>query len=87
MSSSAFSFLAGFSSAPPSRDNQRKYCDYEPPQELIDSWVRRSDNQIMGLEILSIALGAVLTFHEMRLQQMLPQAFQHLPRTLLAGTW
>ena len=34
------------------------FCDWEPPQQLLSSWVRRSDNQIMGLEILSIALGS-----------------------------
>ena len=33
------------------------YCDLEPPAELLEKWTARRDNQIMGQEILSIALG------------------------------
>ena len=29
-----------------------------PKEELLSSWIARKDNQIMGLELLSIALGA-----------------------------
>ena len=37
--------------------NSIKACDTEPPASLLDTWARRADNQIMGLELLSIALG------------------------------
>jgi len=40
------------------RDGQFKYCDLEPPAEVMGSFKIRGDNQIMSLEILSIALGA-----------------------------
>lgn len=33
-------------------------CDLEPPADLLSAWRERQDGQIMGLEILSIALGA-----------------------------
>ena len=33
-------------------------CDMPPPDELLQSWKPRRENQIMGLEIVSIALGA-----------------------------
>ena len=29
-----------------------------PPPGLMEKWIARKDNQIMGLELLSIALGA-----------------------------
>ena len=40
------------------RDGDRLACDLAPPADLISSWRERQDGQIMGLEILSIALGA-----------------------------
>ena len=40
------------------RDGRFKYCDLEPPAEVMGSFKIRGDNQIMSLEILSIALGA-----------------------------
>ena len=39
------------------RDKEAYTCDMEPPEEILRSWRARKDNQIMGLEILSIALG------------------------------
>jgi len=46
------------------KDGERKYCDLEPPAAIMGAFQRRKDNQIMGLEILSIALGApVLKIH------------------------
>jgi len=39
------------------RDGRTTYCDMEPPSKLMDSFMVRGDNQIMSLEILSIALG------------------------------
>ena len=33
------------------------YCDMEPPSHLMASFRPRRDNQIMGLEMLSIAVG------------------------------
>ena len=39
------------------RDGEKLSCDMAPPQSLMDSWALRRDNQIMGLEIVSIALG------------------------------
>ena len=39
------------------RDGRITYCDMEPPAHLMDSFMVRGDNQIMSLEILSIALG------------------------------
>ena len=33
------------------------FCDMEPSQQILQSFERRSDNQIMALEMLSIALG------------------------------
>ena len=39
------------------RDGCISFCDMEPPAQLMDSFMVRGDNQIMSLEILSIALG------------------------------
>ena len=40
------------------RKGQRiEFCDMEPPTGLMEKWIARRDNQIMGLELLSIALG------------------------------
>ena len=40
------------------RKGQRiEFCDMEPPPGLMERWIARKDNQIMGLELLSIALG------------------------------
>ena len=39
------------------RDKEAYTCDMEPPEDILNSWKARKDNQIMGLEILSIALG------------------------------
>ena len=40
--------------------NGRVYtCDMAPPGELMRSFKPRNDDQIMALEILSIALGAL----------------------------
>ena len=39
------------------RDGKFFYSDAEPPQVIMQSFRRRSDNQIMCLEILSIAFG------------------------------
>ena len=44
------------------RDGRFKYCDLEPPAEVMGSFKIRGDNQIMSLEILSIALGAWTTW-------------------------
>lgn len=33
------------------------HCDMEPTAQLMSSFRARRDNQIMGLEILSIAVG------------------------------
>ena len=41
------------------RDGRTSYCDMEPPAELMESFMVRGDNQIMSLEILSIALGVM----------------------------
>ena len=38
-------------------DGEILYTDWEPPTELLQLFVYRDDNQIMGLELLSIALG------------------------------
>ena len=40
-------------------DGRKIDCDMEPPPELFASWQACKDNQIMGLEILSIALGGL----------------------------
>ena len=39
------------------RDDRVFFCDMEPPAELMRSFQKRGDGQIMSLEILSIALG------------------------------
>lgn len=39
------------------RDGKISHCDMEVPEQLMESFRARKDNQIMGLEILSIALG------------------------------
>ena len=38
-------------------DGRSYFCDMEPSQQILQSFERRSDNQIMALEMLSIALG------------------------------
>ena len=40
------------------RDGETLFCDMPVPEQVIESFRSRKDNQIMGLEILSIALGA-----------------------------
>jgi len=42
------------------REGMFYYSDDEPPSCIMDSFRRRSDNQIMCLEILSIAFGTLL---------------------------
>ena len=42
-------------------DGQVLYTDCEPPVAIVGRWVERQDQQIMGLELLSIAL-ALSTF-------------------------
>jgi predicted secreted protein len=39
------------------RDGKFYYSDAEPPNAIMQSFMRRGDNQIMCLEILSIAFG------------------------------
>ena len=39
------------------KDRKFAYCDIEPPAEILYSFMKREDNQITSLEILSIALG------------------------------
>ena len=39
------------------RDRSFAYCDTEPPDVILNAFMRRGDNQITSLEILSIALG------------------------------
>ena len=39
------------------RDRKFAYCDIEPPDVILNAFMRRGDNQITSLEILSIALG------------------------------
>ena len=38
-------------------DGNVTYCDVEPPAEVLSFFRRRRDNQIMSLELLSIAYG------------------------------
>ncbi len=69
--------VPGWVSARPSpflfaRDGARSYCDMQPDKELMQCFKRRGDNQIMSLEILSIALGA---------SRFLP--FRHVPSVCL----
>jgi len=42
------------------KDGRTSFCDMAPSDELMKSFKRRGDNQIMSLEILSIALGIVI---------------------------
>ena len=42
------------------RDGNACYCDMEPSATVLTSFTRRSDNQIMALELLSIALGGAV---------------------------
>ena len=44
------------------RDSETYFCDMEPPQELVQTFFPRRDNQIMGLEILSVSLGTAASF-------------------------
>ena len=39
------------------RDGECEYCDMRPPNELMSTFKPRKDAQIMGLEVLSVALG------------------------------
>jgi len=39
------------------RDGYVYFVDMAPPPELLQSWTARLDNQIMGLEVVSISLG------------------------------
>ena len=45
------------------RDGETLFCDMPVPAQVIDSFRSRKDNQIMGLEILSIALGVCCAQH------------------------
>jgi hypothetical protein len=38
-------------------DGHKSYCDCEPPAGLLRQFMSRSDQQIMGLEMLSLALA------------------------------
>ena len=38
-------------------DGQRYFCDMAVPTSVLDMFTSRKDNQILGLELLSIALG------------------------------
>ena len=40
------------------RDGDIKYCDMPVPEHIMASFTKRKDGQIMGLELLSIALGS-----------------------------
>ena len=40
------------------KDGKRYYCDAPVPAHLLANFRAREDGQIMGLEILAIALGA-----------------------------
>ena len=44
-------------------DGQVLYTDCEPPGSIVSRWAVREDQQIMGLELLSIAL-ALSTFQK-----------------------
>ena len=48
-----------------------EFCDMAPPPGLMEKWIARKDNQIMGLELLSIALGARAPGYAYRLQCLL----------------
>ena len=39
------------------RDGEISYCDMPVPDHIVAFFKRRKDNQIMGLEVLSVALG------------------------------
>ena len=39
------------------RDGRITFCGMEPPANLTESFMVRDDNQIMSLEMVSIALG------------------------------
>ena len=45
-------------------DDRCCFTQYEPPANLVDMFKRRRDNQIMGLELLSISLG-LCTFEDL----------------------
>ena len=45
-------------------DGQCYFTHYAPPEHLVAKFKRRRDNQIMGLELLSISLG-FSTFEEL----------------------
>ena len=42
------------------RDSKISHCDMKVPEQIMSAFQTRKDNQIMGLEILSIALGMAL---------------------------
>ena len=42
-------------------DDDIRYCDCAPPDEVLKLFKVRRDGQIMGLELLLIALGAFIT--------------------------
>ena len=39
------------------RDGEISYCDMPVPDHIVAFFKKRKDNQIMGLEVLSVALG------------------------------
>ena len=45
-------------------DNKCYFTHYVPPAAVVNGFRRRSDNQIMGLELLAISLG-LCTFAEL----------------------
>ena len=44
------------------RDGVISFCDMQPSEETLSCFRSRGDNQIMSLEVLSIALGARVVF-------------------------
>ena len=59
------------------------YCDMPVPDFIVNWFQKRADSQIMGLEMLSIALGRLLALNDLvRKSGLGPcEVSVHLPRT------
>ncbi len=68
------------------RDGKCAYCDYEPPQKVMNMFKSRRDRQITSLEILSIALGKECDKHRSMCELHLRsgQEFHLSPRRFVA---
>ena len=71
-------------------DGRIEYADVEPSKEIMKQFIRRGDNQIASLEILSIAFGFSTFAHRLRGKRYIgarPSLLASVLAYLQAETW